>query len=763
MKRSRECTASALAIACCMAFPAQAQTAQDDEPTTVADSRTGLPSEIIVTGNKRDQSLVDVPISVQVFTDEVISDRGITGPADFLNTTPNVVFIADNAGEVFVNIRGQTGARNGDPNVAIVIDGVTLSTLKPFNQDLFAVEQIEVLKGPQSALYGRNAAAGAIIINTKKPTDVMEGEVVASYANHDSKRLSANVSGPMSEQLGFALAGSYRDTDGPFKSITTGENVLRNRVMSGRGRLVFDNGEGFTIDAKMGINDTKGGGIAYNAHIAGAGIGGLPVDRGIDANYVIDFVSDVRGIFEETFWDATLKTEYDMGFATLTAIGAYNNLDQYYGSDGVPYVPDTGTPGATVQQYTIQDESYSGEMRLTSPGDQRFRWQVGFYYLRYDRNQTSHLMADTLGVVPETVGSILPPSSDFPTVAFGNPFYKTTSYAPFGNFEFDVTDKLTLAVAGRYDTEKRSVRELTTADINPLTGASYNLCVALTGRSLEDCYNSRTFKAFQPKVSVTYKFTPEVSAYASYGKGFKSGGFNPIGSREALRQSAIDAGADPDSVFVEDQYDKEVSKSWEVGLKTQLFSRMLSFNVAAFKTDVTGAQQFDFSPSVGLQTIVEIDKVKLKGLDADFNLNTPGGLNVYGSAGYVHGRIAQFDGNPAFVDNVSPKTYEYTFSLGVAQDIALADTLTLVPRLEFTRFGPFWQNANNTPGTRRDPLSLLKGRLSLRSEAGWEISAFGDNLTNEKYYQEIVPLLGFFSVNYRGPTRSYGVEVRKSF
>lgn len=99
----------------------------------------------------------------------------------------------------------------------------------------------------------------------------------------------------------------------------------------------------------------------------------------------------------------------------------------------------------------------------------------------------------------------------------------------------------------------------------------------------------------------------------------------------------------------------------------------------------------------------------------------------------------------------------------MAQDIALTDTLELVPRVECNRYGPIWWDVANTPGTRRDPLDLLKARLSLRSDTGWEVSAFADNITNEKYFQEVVPLLGFFTVNYRGPTRSYGVEARYTF
>ena len=131
-------------------------------------------SDIIVTATKRDQSLVGVPIQVSVLTSEDLSERGVSQASQLLGSTPNVTFMEDNAGEAYINIRGQTAVRASDPNVAIVIDGVVLTSTKAFNRNIFGIEQIEIVKGPQTALYGRNAAAGAIVITTKRPGDKFE-------------------------------------------------------------------------------------------------------------------------------------------------------------------------------------------------------------------------------------------------------------------------------------------------------------------------------------------------------------------------------------------------------------------------------------------------------------------------------------------------------------------------------------------------------------------------------------------------------------
>ncbi len=301
-----------------LAMPASAQQTAPEQTLPRNSQQNGVP-DIVVTATKRNESLVKVPISVSVVTEAAIAERGITRPADFLASTPNVTFVEDNAGEAYINIRGQTSVRNSDPNVAIVIDGVTLSSVKPFNQDLFGIQQIEVLKGPQSALYGRNAAAGAIVITTKKPGDTFEGNVVAAYGNFNTARASASVSGPLAPGLGFSVAGAFRDTDGPFTNITTGEKVQRFQNSSGRARLVYDNDGPFTADFKLTALRSKGGGSAYNAQFVGLPIGGFP-GTALDANNTdMPFVSNVAGAFNEKFIDATFKAEYDMGWAKLTS------------------------------------------------------------------------------------------------------------------------------------------------------------------------------------------------------------------------------------------------------------------------------------------------------------------------------------------------------------------------------------------------------------------------------------------------------------
>lgn len=734
--------------------------ANDTAQSTPETQQRATGNEIVVTATKRDENLSEVPIQVNVVTGAEVRAAGIVRPQDFLISTPNVTFVDEGTGDSFTNIRGQTSIRNSDPNVAVVIDGVQLSSLKQFNQDLFNIAQIEILKGPQSALYGRNAAAGAIVITTKRPSDFFEGNVLAGYGSWNSIRAQADVSGPLSDTLSFSLAGSTRDTDGPFTNITTGEKPYRLNTSLGQGRLLWTPSPELEVDLKVSGHTTKGGATALQTQLVGLPIGGVPVPE-IDVNRTdLPFVTNVAGKLREDLIAASLRVEYDMGFARLTSVSAFDDLYQFFGGDSPPYIAlDSGTPGAIVQGYTYRDRNLSQEFRLTSPDDQRFRWQVGVYFLDFKRNQISELNQDLVGIIPPT-DEIDPPGDPIlgGTVSYARQKYTTKSFAPFASVQFDITDTTHLSVAGRYDIEKRTVREIAPDMINPLTGANYNLCIAVTGQSLDQCRAERTFKQFEPKISLLQEFDFG-SVYASYGKGFKSGGFNPIGSR-ALLLSVAPPGA---QVFVQDQFDKEVSESYEIGTKLELFDRILTFNAAAFTTEVKNAQQFEFFPSAGLQTTTQIDKVRLRGFEFDFAVNIPDGPRIFGGYGYTDGEVTEFAPNPAFEGNRSPNTIKYNLSLGATQEFELGGDLQLVPRIGYTKLGSIWWDVGNTAGTKRDPVDLVDARLSLRKRDRWDISIFAKNLFNEKYNRSVLPLLGVLVLTSRAETRFIGAEASYSF
>lgn len=728
--------------------------------TAGAQGQSALLEEVVVTATKRDQSLLDVPSSVSVITSQDIQDAGIRRPKDFLSSIPNVTFIEDNAGEVYINIRGQTAVRSGDPNVAVVIDGVPLVTLKSFNQDLFDIEQIEVLKGPQSAVYGRNAAAGAVVITTKKPTDELEGSINVGAGNWDSWQVSGGVSGPITDTLKYNLSGSKRATDGPFTSVT-GIKVHEFETELARLRLLWEPSERMSVNLKLAAHSSDGPSMGYNAQQVGFGFGGVILEDTLDVNSANQrFISDVAGVFDEEMIDSVLDVEYSFDAFSVRSITSYNKFDQVFAGDLIPYLPfgdpRVGLSGSAdlTQAYTVYDETVSQEFRISSNSDGNVQWMAGVYYLDYKREQYSEFNVDDGSgrtLVTSGVDSFL--TSSNPTVVYNATDRDTENYAAFANVQWDISDSWRAEFAGRYDREERSIDDFTPASNDGLVPLS----ACLPDPDLS-CSDSEVFTNFSPKVSLIYTMSEDVNVYANYGKGYKAGGFNAIGSRQRL----INVSPPGTQVFVQDSYDEEESDSYELGMKGSFFSGALLINAGVFYTIVEGAQQFEFFPTSGDQTVTSLDEVELRGFDVDFQAMLPSDVRLFGGFGYVDGELTEFTANPDFEGNTAPGTTEYTATLGATRVFNLNDSLTLTPRVEVYAYGPIWWDFANTPGTERDPVELLEARLTLASQ-DWELAAWGKNLTDEEYFQEYVPLLGVLAVAYRAPTRSYGIDFTYRF
>jgi iron complex outermembrane receptor protein len=200
----------------------------------------GVAETITVTPRRRDELSLDVPVAIDVFTAADIKAAGIDRPQDFVALTPNMSVVqTQNQGTSFVTVRGISQARNSEPSVAVLIDGVQMANPSMFNQELFDIDTIQVLKGPQGALYGRNAIGGAIIINTKQPSDVFEGHVALGTDSGPGIKVRGGISGPISDTLTYRASASYFDTDGYIRNVVLDENADPFRDVSGRLRLVI--------------------------------------------------------------------------------------------------------------------------------------------------------------------------------------------------------------------------------------------------------------------------------------------------------------------------------------------------------------------------------------------------------------------------------------------------------------------------------------------------------------------------------------------
>lgn len=725
---------TALAAPFLLAAPAIAQEAPAED-------------DIIVTALRTDQRAVDVPASVTVLTAETIAQARLFTADDFVQLTPGVTIVTGTAeaGDTQINIRGLNGARDAEPSVALVVDGILKTNTAQLNQRQGALRQIEILKGPQGALYGRNAAAGAIVIQTAKPTDTVTGAVRASYAEQNTIEADAYVAGPITEGLGFVLSGYYRTTDGFWTNrFLDSKTVDDQEVWSLDGRLVWEIGENTELDLKARYADLTGASINFNSSFHLPNFAAVNPDFYEDVNkHPFGYYSNIRPTNDQTTFEVSAKLEHQFEVAKMTAWALYSRVDQALTADGTSadfarYIaPALGAPanptnlavsdkcfqttaaltgfpqnsptfigqipvpfifapanGSTFGAYgpttcdgtqlqTREQEDFSAEVRFSGAFG-AIDWTAGVYYLNLTREVGISLGADLgFGVSNELYNA---PGSNNPTSQLFHDRFKTNVYAAFGSANWSPTEALDVGLALRYDIEDRSVRNLVPLVSDPITGGPIN-----PGQAFGPIRpQSQVFEQLQPKITLRYALSDDINVYGNWGVGFKSGGFNNQGSAAIVDQNFVqNLGAD---VTIRDQYDKETSSAFEAGFKGSLLDGRVTFDVAGFYTRVNDMQFFEFFVgSFGLLRVVSnIDKVDLWGGELNLTAQILEGWTVFGSANITDSEIKKNSSRPSTVGNKSPYTSDYTWNLGTQFSLPVSDSVSVFGRADWRRTGPTW-------------------------------------------------------------------------
>jgi iron complex outermembrane receptor protein len=678
--------------------------------------------EIVVSARKRDEALEDVPVAISAFSAEEIESAGITRPQDFVSLTPNMQMVqTQNQGTSFIVVRGISQARNSEPSVAVMIDGVLMANPSQFNQELFDIESIQVLKGPQGALYGRNAIGGAIIINTKRPTDILSGNVTLGYESGPGYKVRGAIGGPIgdSDTWKFQLSGSYFDTDGHIDNPYLGEEADPFEDMSVRGRLIWEPNDSFSADLRASISRVDTQALYFN------------ITESVNDTSLPVRVNN-RGTNERDIDSVSLKLDYEFGSGVaLTSVTAYDTLEEILTGDQFDFLPVEESVlfaffGADQAQHQWLDvEAFSQEIRFTSPSDQRLRWIAGAYLIQTDRFISTGNVFDLSPFVP---GWTVPEVKRTPLPLF-DPQYSfladsqdNTAWALFGELSYDITEAVELSVALRYDEDER---ENTTETPQEFIPAGLD---AQTGD-----VRTETWDELQPKVTLRWKPTDDLMVYGGYSRGFRSGGFNQTGV----------GSTNPPIAGIDDLFDEEVADTYEAGVKASYMDRRVSTSFTAFYTEAEGSYFFVYDPTTGTQNLGNLEEVTYTGFELELQALITDHLEVYARGGYTDSEIKESSRDPADVGNQAPLVSEYTINLGLNYRAPLPGDsgIDFFIRPDFRIVGDTWFYPDNF--TKRDPVELLDLRAGVGTES-WTLTAWARNLTDEEYNAEWSPGPQFF-------------------
>jgi len=736
---------SVIAIASTMAVPAvaaergadQAQAPQSAQGAAQAPQAATQPAgeglaDITVTARRRSESLQSVPDSITAVTSTNIVNSGIKSIGDLAQITPNLNFrdgSAFSAGFYDLRMRGIGQAQQGWPGVAYIVDGVPADSPDALTSGSLAdVERIEVLRGPQSALYGSGAIAGAINIITKRPTDVFHAEGRVYYGNGNDKQASAAISGALVPgKIYGRLSANYRDDDGRINSASNGLNLAPHHVKSIDGRLIFDPTERLEIDLRANY-DWEQDGYAYQDR--------LPADSFI-TNYDPSF--DARRAYAgrqtRKFAHVSGKISYDFGGASLTSITAYSHTRQYglgdacYDDLNNPRYPlatggvlcisnlvaygnaATGAQNVDVFQRSVDNyDTVSQDVRLSSSADSSIQWLIGGSGMR--RRALNGF--GTFQQAANNGGNLVPFSNradDKVDTWWG--IYGQVG-TKIGNFE--------LTAAARYDNQKYTDTAYT--DINKQT-----VILTTSPSGVLEATQVQRAQAFQPKGQLSYHVNQDVMAYVTVSKGFRAGYFNS-GTFGA----------------------PEHTVNYEGGLKTAWFNHSLIFNVAGFHIDYSNQQTSTVINTPPYRVPITIPETKINGVELEATWRVTHAFTLNGSLAYLHAQVSN--------DTVSPKSPRWSGSIGAQYTQALAPDWTLNAHADMSFHSPEYMFINNA--------QLINSNQFVNTRIGvdhgkWGLYFVGRNLTNAKEAMMQAGHPAGATTRYQTDPRSYGFELRLNY
>jgi iron complex outermembrane receptor protein len=745
--------------------------------------------EIIVTARFRAEAYEETPAAIKAFTAAEIESAGIETPHDFIALTPNITVVqTQNPGNSFITVRGVSQARNSDMPVAVVVDGVLMTNPAQFNQQLFDIQQIEVLKGPQGALYGRNAIGGAIAITTQPASDEFEAKVRLGADSGPGVMAQGSVSGPIGDsgKLNYRASLSLTDTDGfreneylneradPYKDTSARVRVNWRPTDNVSGDFRYARSEIDTTALYFVINDdqrTLGSFVGVpNANVL-SGVTVAPADVN-NVNYTgVPILVNNPGEGLKDMDEVSVKFDVETDKGTFTSISSYDDLNELLTGDAFDFRPigrsfneiffprfqnpqlPPFSPGFTDwnQAQYLEVSTLSQEFRFTSPESNRLRWVAGAYFLTTDRFIGTGNLADTGNGVARvyktprtTTGFPFDFSIPNPQVTYLSDSQDNFAWAAFGQLSFDINDDWDATLSLRYDEDEREQTTETPPGFIPAVLASD----LVTGQK-----RKQTWDATQPKFTLRWRPNETNTFYGDLSRGFRSGGFNQSGV--ALAGVA--------GVF--NTFDEQIADTFEIGWKGQFADGRVNTTLAYYDTDLSGAYYFIFLVASSTQNLGSLDEVEYSGLEFELNAALTDTLSLNVGVAVMDSEITADAQIPHVVGQEVPLVSDYTLNLGLNYTKPLSNGLDFVVRGDLHSIGDTYWGPGDPAAfgplpwnqTVRDPVNVVDARIGVQAD-DWSVTFWAKNLFDEEYNDEFShPFV------WKALPQRWGVQYTKNF
>jgi iron complex outermembrane receptor protein len=724
--------------------------------------------EVVVTAQKREESLQEVPIAITAFSGEVLREDGVVTLHDISEKTPNLVFSAFSPGQPEIAIRGigtkEDGAAASD-SVVVSVDDIYIAARTAQVFDIFDLERIEVLRGPQGTLYGKNSIAGSINFVTTKPsadTLIRLAQTVGDYGRLDTGGL---ISGGLSENVAGKFSFSRRKFDGYLENLLFDEDWGEAKTLAMRAQLLWTAAEKVDIlfgadwsHDDLGATNREPIGSTGPLHDCGCVSDPVAVNEALGgAGDAHDTLAETEGFTDRNVFGINAKVVWDIRNMEFVSITSYrtSDFDWLEDSEGLPpspYIDLTGASGSPVPGLTLPPENgfsfdvndsavedtkqFTQEFRLLGESGRGMTWVTGAFFSKEKIERSERFAFTALGG----------PGPDQLSDYQANQKNDATSWALYAQATYPLAERWNLTGGLRYSYDEKKI-----VVSNERFSGIPLLLQAFDPTSAKEDWNHLSWR-----LALDYRFNDDVMAYGSISTGFKSGGFTGAASTQERATTP---------------FDEETATSYEIGLKALWANRRLQTNLAAFYVNYDDLQVTRFfQPEGGIfgEFITEnAGKAKPKGIELEFVGLITDSFQVGGSFAYLNAKYSEFFGTPDvtgggdFSGNRMRQAPKYSFYIYASYVFTLQNSSQISAKVDYAYQDDMFFDPNNNPITIAPSYDLWNARLAWTSASDrWEVAGWIKNIGDEDYIHHTFSQRGSrIAFGRFGPPRHYGVTV----